>query len=601
MTVLHKIGRWLRNRAFKLGPSSDSADQDSAIFFRLLREQTARNWLTYLVSFILMAVLASCVTLTAYLIGAVVNATTIANDFHRVLVVSAVIIAAFLVKGLAQYGQAIQLTRAHARSTAFYRRVLFDRLLRENIYFLSSEHSSETITRLRLSAEAPAKLVDLTICAVGREGLSIVGLSSVMIYRDPILSLGCVLSVPLLFALARKSRARLDRLTLMSIRAQGGMLGVLQETLNGILSVKAFGLERSMRDRADREIDLVRDADEKIAKLTWQYMPLVEALSGSVVALIILYGSYRILSGGSTPGDLVSYLTAFLLVYEPVKRLTRFPLDVANAMPGLRLLYETLDSEPSEPSDDGKPDLQVREGRIRFDGVTFGYRRNVPVLRGLTLAAAPGQATALVGRSGSGKSTIFRLLLRLHDCQTGMITIDGQDIAGVSRTSVRRHIAYLGQDAFLFHGTVADNIAVGKIGASREEIVAAARAAHAHGFIASFPEGYETRVGENGRALSSGQRQRIAIARAFLKDAPIVLLDEPTASLDTMSEREVQRAIVQLCAHRTVLIIAHRMHTIAGSSAIYVIDNGQVRESGDHAALLRAGQTYQALWSELQV
>jgi subfamily B ATP-binding cassette protein MsbA len=602
MTALPNISRWLSSRVFGPGPRSGVAEHGRAqILFRLLHEQTLRNWRAYLASLVLMVVLASCVTSTAYLIGAVVNATTLAGDFHSVLVVSAVIIAVFLVKGLAQYGQAILLTHAHARTNAFYRHTLFDRLLCENIDFLSREHSSETINRLRVSAEAPARLVDMMICAIGREGLSVIGLSAVMIYRDPLLSLGCMLSVPLLFLLARKSRARLDRITLMSIKAQSGVLEVLQETLHGMLSVKAFGLERLMRDRADREIASARDADEKIAELTWQFTPLIEALSGCVVALIIVYGSYRIISARAAPGDLVSYLTAFLLAYEPVKRLARFPLEIVNALPGLRMLYETLDSEPSEPSDDGKPDLEVRKGRIAFDSVTFGYRPDVPVLRGLSLVAAPGQATALVGRSGSGKSTIFRLLLRLYDCQAGTIMIDGQNIADVSRSSVRRHIAYLGQDAFLFHGTIAENITVGKLGASSDEIFAAARAANADEFIMSFPEGYETHVGENGCALSSGQRQRIAIARAFLKDSPIVLLDEPTASLDTISEREVRRAIAELCKHRTTLIIAHRMHTIIEAAVIYVVEGGEIREAGDHPTLLRNGPAYQALWSELQV
>jgi ATP-binding cassette subfamily B protein len=578
------------------------ADHDrTRLLYCLLHEQISRDWKPYLASLALMVLLAACVTSITYLIGTVVNATTLAADFHSVFVVSAVIITIFLVKGLSQYGQAILLSRAHARTTAFYRCALFDRLLCENMDFLSREHSSETINRLRISAEAPARIVDITICAVGREGLSIIGLSAVMIYRDPALSIGCLLSVPFLFVLARKSRTRLDRITLMSIKAQSGVLRVLQETLQGMLTVKTFGLEQPMRDRAHREIDSARDADEKIAELTWQFTPLIETLSGCLVALIILYGSYRIIFAQATAGDLVSYLAAFLLAYEPVKRLARFPLDVVNALPGVRMLYETLDAEPSERADDGKPDLKVTKGRIGFDRVTFGYRRNVPVLHDLRFVAEPEQTTALVGRSGGGKSTIFRLLLRLHDCQDGTITIDGQDITEVSRSSVRRHIAYLGQDAFLFDGTIVENIAVGKPSASSEEIVAAARAADAHEFITSFTEGYETRVGENGRTLSSGQRQRIAIARAFLRDSPILLLDEPTASLDTISEREIQRAIAGLCKDRTTLIIAHRMHTIVESPVIYVVDNGRILEAGDHPTLLRNGPTYRTLWSELQV
>ncbi len=602
MTEHHDTGRSRSNR--ELGSRSwfGRADRDDMqILVRLLREELSRNWRPYLASLLLMVVLASCVTSITYLIGAVINATTLSADFHSVFVVSATIIIIFLVKGLSQYGQAILLTRTHTRMTAFYRAALFDRLLWQDVNSLSREHSSETINRLRVSAEAPARALDLTICAVGREGLSVIGLSAVMIYRDSALSAVCLLSVPLLFVLARKSRARLDRITMMSIKAQSGVLQVLQETLQGMLTVKAFGLERLMQDRACREIDSARDADETIAQLTWHFTPLIEALSGCLVALIILYGSYRIIFAGATPGDLVSYLTAFLLAYEPIKRLGRFPLDIFNVLPGLRMLYETLDLVPPGRDENGKPELVVTRGRIAFDRVTFAYRQDVPVLHQLSLVAEAAQTTALVGRSGSGKSTIFKLLLRLHDCQAGAITIDGQDIAEFSRGSVRRRITYLGQDAFLFDGTIAENIAIGKLDASAEEIAAAARAANAHEFIAAFPEDYQTDVGENGRALSSGQRQRIAIARAFLKNAPIILLDEPTASLDTISEREVQRAIANLCKHRTTLIIAHRMHTIVESPVIHVIDDGQVLETGNHPTLLRGGRTYQTLWSELQV
>jgi ATP-binding cassette, subfamily B, bacterial MsbA len=566
---------------------------------RLVCEQGLRHWTTYVASSALMAVLAACVTITAYFIGSAVNATTLARDFRSVVLICSLIISVFLIKGLAQYAQAIMLTRAYARMTAFYQGLLFDRLLAESIDHLSGVHSSETANRLRLSAEAPAKVMDLTLCAIGREGLSVIGLATVMIYQDPSLSLGCLLSAPIIFVVARSSRARLTSTTLMSIQAQNRTTEILQETLHGMRLIKTFGLEQSIRARARRTIESVREADQKIARLTWRFVPWVEALSGCVVALIVLYGSYRIISLGATPGELVSFLTAFMLAYEPIKRLARFPIDVTNALVGTRMLYETLDSEPSEPADSGKPDLVVTEGRIVLKDVAFAYANGGAVLCGLSLAAEPRQISALVGYSGSGKSTIFNLLLRLYECREGSILIDGQNIADVSRRSVRQNIAYLGQDTFLFHGTIGENIAVGQLDASQDQIIAAARAAHAHDFIESFPGGYHTPVGENGLALSSGQRQRIAIARAFLKNAPIILLDEPTASLDTNSERQVQRAIARLCRERTTLVIAHRMHTIVDASAIYVIGGGKVLESGDHLALLKSGANYQALQTEL--
>jgi ATP-binding cassette, subfamily B, bacterial MsbA len=578
---------------------AEASDGNAQTLSRLIREQTERHWREYLASFILMAVLAACVTATAYFIGSVVNATALTKDFRSVLATCALIIAIFLIKGFSQYAQAVLLTNAHASTTASYQKMLFDRWLHESIEHFSASHSSDTLNRFRLSTESASRAIDLTICAIGREGLSVIGLVAVMIYQDPLLSLGCCLAAPIFLAVARISRAKLGEVNLKSIRARSLMAEFLQETMRGMRLIKAFGLEKSVSARAYKRIESVCDADQTIGTLKWRLIPWFEALSGCIVALIILYGSYRIIFMQATPGALISFLAAFMLAYEPIKRLTGFPAEVSGALAGVRLLYETLDREPSEADDGGKPELVVKQGRIVVQGVSFAYQQGHAVLSELSLAAAPGELTALVGHSGSGKSTIFNLLLRLYEGYGGQITIDGQNIADVSRSSVRRNIAYLGQDAFLFYGTIEENIAVGQPGAARDRIIESARAANAHDFIMGFPLGYDTPVGENGLALSSGQRQRIAVARAFLKNAPIVLLDEPTTSLDTISEREVQRAIARLCKDRTTLVIAHRMHTIVDSSTIYVIGDGKVLESGDHATLLRGGSTYQALQAEL--
>ncbi len=543
----------------------------------------------------LIAILAACVTSTAYLVGSIVKAATMTRDFRAVLALSAIIIGIFLLKGFAQYAQAILQARAQTALTAKYQRLLFDRLLLESMQHLAEAHSSQTMSRLMQSSEAPAKVIDLSVRILGRDVLMVIGLGAVMLFEDPLLSLGCLVSAPIIFATTKSLRTRLDHSTWNSIKAQERISEVLQETLLGMRLVKAFGLERSISARAHRQIEQAREANERIAQLTWRFIPWVETLSGCAVALILLYGSHRIIVQQSTEGELVSFMTAFLLAYEPIKRLARFPAEIGHALANTQILYQILDSEPSESSDLGKPALIVTDGRVVLDDIRFSYRHRAEVLRGLSLVAEPRRTTALVGHSGSGKSTIFNLLLRLYDCGQGSIVIDGQDIATLSRSSVRASIAYLGQETFLFNGTIAENIEVGRLGASRQRIEAAALAANAHDFIAGFPDGYHTQVGEGGLALSSGQRQRIAIARAFLKDAPIVLLDEPTASLDTISEREVQRAIERLCKGRTTLVIAHRMHTVVNAAILYVIEAGAVAESGDHPTLLRDGLVYRAL------
>ena len=324
--------------------------------------------------------------------------------------------------------------------------------------------------------------------------------------------------------------------------------------------------------------------------------PLMETLGGFTIALATIYGGYRVIETGATPGEFVSFLAAFLLAYEPAKRLARLNIDLNNNLVGVRVLYEVIDSPSGEPSDDGLPPLKLTTARLEFADVHFAYHAGTPVLRGMSFVAQPGKLTALVGPSGGGKSTVLSLILRFYDADAGRILIDGQDIAAVSRRSLREETAYVGQIVHLFRGTIRENISLGRLGASEAEIVAAAKAAHAHDFILALPAGYDTQVGEHGLQLSGGQRQRIAVARALIKDAPIILLDEATAALDSESERHVQEAIAELCKGRTTIVIAHRLSTIMHADCILVVEDGLIVESGRHDELLRKGGRYASFY-----
>jgi ATP-binding cassette subfamily B protein len=310
------------------------------------------------------------------------------------------------------------------------------------------------------------------------------------------------------------------------------------------------------------------------------------------MAGIIIYGGHRVIENAASAGALVSFIMGFLLAVEPAKRLARFNMDLSSNLVAVHILFEIIDSTPTEPPDDDRPQLRLANARVEFARVGFAYRPGDPVIQDMSFVAEPARVTALVGQSGAGKSTILSLIPRFYEVSEGEITIDGQNVATVSRRSLRRQIAYVGQDVFLFHGSVRDNIAFGKPGASEAEIMAAAKAAHAHDFIMGFPAGYDTPVGERGLQLSGGERQRIAIARALVKNAPIILLDEATAALDSESERYVQDAIAKLCAGRTTIVIAHRLATVVHADRILVIEAGQIVETGHHDELLRKGGRY---------
>jgi len=370
----------------------------------------------------------------------------------------------------------------------------------------------------------------------------------------------------------------------------------MQETLQGIRIVKAFTLEDIMRERFDRNVATVEHEANKMARVANRASPLMETLGGCAIAIAVTYGGYRVIETGATPGQFFSFIAAFLLAYEPAKRLARLNIELNSALVGVRILFELLDSPPSEAPDRDKPSLNVKNARLAFDDVHFAYRDDDPVLRGISFVAEPGKFTALVGPSGGGKSTVFNLLLRFYDAKRGKVLIDDQDVTLCSRQSLRQHIAYVGQDVFLFRGTVRENIEFGKPGASEDEIVAAAKAAYAHDFIMSFPRGYETPVGEHGLQLSGGQRQRVAIARALIKNAPIILLDEATAALDSESELQVREAMEHLCQGRTTLVIAHRLHTVSHADCIHVVEDGRVVESGRHEELLRTGGRYASFY-----
>jgi ATP-binding cassette subfamily B protein len=361
-------------------------------------------------------------------------------------------------------------------------------------------------------------------------------------------------------------------------------------------------MEDDLRTRMRANVGEVEQATNKLTRVSARTGPLMEMLGGFAVAGAVMYAGLGVLKGGRMPGEFFSVITALLLAYEPAKRLARVNIDLAANLTYVRFLFDILDNDPAEAEPEGLPKLNVSRGKIEFRDVDFGYRPDEPVLRRFSMTAEPGETTALVGPSGAGKSTITALLERFYEPQSGAILIDGQDIAKVSRHSLRDQIAYVSQEVFLFSGTVRDNIAFGHPGATESDIVAAAKAAHAHDFIMGFGSGYETQVGEHGAQLSGGQRARISIARAFLKNSPILLLDEPTAALDSESEVMVQRAIDALKVSRTTLVIAHRLQTVLAASRILVIEHGKVIESGRHDELVaRRGRYfdfYQMQFSE---
>ena len=559
---------------------------------RLIMEQGATYWRRYLLAFLLMGVSAGATAASAYILGQVINQAYVEKNVRGIAILSGITVLLFMLKGVSTYGHTVILSKISNAILANNQRALFAKLMSESVGFFSERHSSEFLARLTAGAKSITDVLNSLINAIGRDLLLLISLTVVMVMQDPIMSLlGLVVTPPAMLVL-RKLVKRIKGLALSQFTGTADILEIMQESLQGIRTVKAFTLEEAMRQRIDASIAAVERNANKMARVSNRSSPLMEMLGGFAVAGGLLYGGYSVVALGATPGQFFSFLTAFLLATEPAKRLVRLNIELNSNLVGARMLLEVVDRPASELSDDDKPPLKLSDARIELRDVSFAYRPNEPVLNRMSFVAEPGKVTALVGPSGGGKSTVLALLLRFYDVSDGDILIDGQAISAVSRRSLRQQTAYVGQDVYLFRDTIRENIAFGKVGATEVEIVAAAKAACAHEFIMGFPLGYDTPVGEHGTQLSGGQRQRVAVARALVKNAPIILLDEATAALDSESERQVQEAIEHLCQNRTTIVIAHRLHTIMHADAILVVEAGEVVERGRHDDLLRRGGRY---------
>jgi ATP-binding cassette, subfamily B, bacterial MsbA len=564
----------------------------NATLRRLLTDQGFKHWKGYLFAFAMMGLIALTTSLSAWIIGQIVDKIFVGRDLTAVWEITAAIVTIYTVKGLATYGQQVVMSRVGNNIVADVQRRMFDQMLRMKVSYYSRAHSSEFIARQAFIAQSASSVLNLLITTLSRDALTIVGLIIVMVSQDPLLSLLALMFVPVAAVGVRKIGMRVRKIMASEFQGAMQMMESMAETAQGVRIVKAFTLENFMRLRQAKAITSFEAAANKLARVSSRTSPIMESLGGFAIAAVVLYSGYTVIIRGNPPGSLFSFITSVIMLYEPMKRVARLHVDVSSALFGVGMLYSFLDERDYEEDAPLAPDLEVADGRIEFRDVVFGYRTGETVLHAMSFVAEAGRTTALVGRSGGGKTTVMNLILRLYEVGSGQILCDGVDIATVTRSSLRRQIAYVAQDNFLFKGSIRDNIAMGRPGASEEEVVAAAKAAYAHDFIMGFERGYDSPCGEHGMQLSGGQRQRVAIARAFLKDAPIILLDEATSALDSESEQAIQKALRTLCEGRTTIVIAHRLSTVARADEICVVDRGRIVERGQHGELLAMGRTY---------
>jgi subfamily B ATP-binding cassette protein MsbA len=559
---------------------------EEAVIIRLLQDQGLKHWRAYAAAFACMSIIAAATAGVAWLMRDVLDKVFIGKEIETVWIVAAFMLGLSIAKGLGSYGQQVILARVANGIVADLQKRIYDKMLALSVGYFGARHSSQFIARQSFMTQSASSALNLLVTAFARDLLMLLSLAAVMIMQDPLLSMFALIIMPVAIIGTRYLSGRVRKIVMTEFAGFSKIMESLQETAQGIRIVKAFTLEPQSRQKQHFAIDTVKKAANRTAMVSARSSPLMETLGGFAIAFVVVYGGWRVIVDGHSPGAFFSFLTALLLAYEPAKRLARLHIDLNGCLPGVAMVYAFLEEPSVEREDLDAPALVLGAGRIEVRDVNFSYKVGEPVLCALSLCAEAGRTTALVGRSGSGKSTIMSLILRYWDLGTGAILIDGQDIARVSRASLRRAVSYVSQETFLFKGTIRENIALGRAGADEDEIIAAAKAACAHDFITTFECGYDTQCGEHGMQLSGGQRQRIAIARAFLKNAPILLLDEATSALDTEAEREIQDALDRLQEGRTTLVIAHRLSTVRRADMICVIDRGHLIEAGVHDDLV---------------
>ncbi len=590
-------------------PRTASASKKSAFFFaaenlvvfRWLGRGYVRPYFWQLVaaSFFMLLTAASAAAL-AWLAAPAVDDVFGGGDSSMKTIIPLAVLGVVTVNGVSIYFQQIIVSYVGQNIVAKLQLDLFRHFNEADAAVRSKQHNAWLLARLMNDTSAVQGLVSGTVISLARDVLMFVFLTAVMAYRDWPLAIITICILPLLGLGIGSIGLRTRKLTEQVMDKSYALSTAVTEALDGQRLVKIYGAETREVERVGGAIGERLVVQRSLVKSRSLISPLTEILGGIAIASAMYYGAQRAQTSGLTFGELGSFLAALILAYRPLKRLAASNVGIQGGLIAGRRLIEAFALKPEVVDAPDAVPLQMRGGEIRFEGVSFAYEPDRPILERVDLTVPAGRAIALVGISGGGKSTLLNLIPRLYDVNEGRILIDGQDIRGVTLASLRAGIGVVTQETILFDDTVKSNIAYGRPGASDAEIDAAARAAAALDFIRELPDGMDTRIGQRGVRLSGGQRQRIAIARAMLRDSPILLLDEATSSLDNEAEQQVKVALQRLMKGRTSLIIAHRLTTVIDADEIHVMEAGRIVESGTHANLLRLGGRYARLYQTQQ-
>lgn len=538
-------------------------------------------------------------SILAYLIKPVMDDVFFNKDVNRLFVIPALILIVFFIKGVFQWGSEYFLQVAGLSIVADLRARLFSHLTFMPVSFFDKQAGGELLSRITNDVQEIQEAVSRAVTGVVRDLFTIMGLTCVIFYQNWRLAIIAICVLPLAFCPLFIFGKLLRKFAHKSQQSMAKLASTIHEAFRGIRIVKAFCRENHELEKFRRQNKEFLFYARRLAFIDSMASPLMECIGSIGIAAIVGYGGYQVITGKATPGSFFSFLGAIIMIYRPVKGLSRMNTYIQRGLASLERVYSIIGQSQVLETVPGTSEISHVRGEVEFQNVSFSYDGVIEALSNVSFSVKPGEVVALVGPSGSGKTTLVNLIARFYNPTEGVVLIDGRNIGTFSVYSLRRHIAIVTQQNFLFNDTVRNNIAYGKENATEDEIVRAARLAYAYDFIMQLPDGFDTVVGEQGIRLSGGEQQRICIARAILKDAPILIMDEATSSLDSESEKEVQKALENLMSGRTTFIIAHRLSTIQRATRIFVMSQGRIVEEGQHSQLLSLGGLYRRLY-ELQ-
>jgi len=565
------------------------------IVVRIWREHLRPRFGLLLLATLAMLLTAATTGAIPFLIQRTADDVFVAKNEQMVYWITAAIVIVTVVKAIAEYVADVTVAYLGHRFVADLRIQMFARLARADLNWIQTVHSGRLLSGFLNDATLIRQTASRSLVTLGENYLKVVILVATMFYMDPRFSILILIFMPFAWFVLSRQRRKMRRSTTKSLQETGDLSALITQTLRGMRIVRAYRQENREEARAASAINRALEFTMRGTRARALSSPSMELLTGLGFALAIYFAGTKGVRGDLTLGHFMGFMTAALLIYAPLKGAATLQTQLQEGIAAASRVFGIIDREIHlSEARDAKP-LELERGEIEFRNVSFAYEPENKVLKGVSLTVPPGRTVALVGPSGSGKSTLVNLTLRFFDPDRGLVAIDGQDIKHATVDSLRDAIALVTQDPVLFDDTIRANIAYGAKPLDESQVIQAAKAAAAHDFIMGLPKGYDTRVGEAGGLLSGGERQRIAIARAIYKDAPILLLDEPTSSLDSEAEAKVQAALEVLMRGRTVLMIAHRLSTVKKADLICVLDQGRIVETGRHDELVAKGGLYTRL------